>query len=140
MAKKLGLKIINIVISKFTKINDLLINIIKEKSSNNSKIFVHTILSYNFAGISTLKTLSSRGCRILSRTSFLAKLILSNNILCPFVYALKNFPSSTLMPEAEKLFWLNLTNKSSILVSALKLNLNNESLYFESLFNIDVIY
>ena len=77
---------------------------------------------------------------MLSRTSLGAKLIPSNSILCPFVYALKNFPSSILTPEAELLSIENLVNKSSILVSALKLNLNNESSYSESLFNIDVIY
>ena len=74
-----------------------------------------------------------------SKTSLGAKLISSNNILCPFVYALKNCPSSTLRPEAELLSPVNFTNKSSIFVSALKLNLNNESSYSDSLFNISVI-
>ena len=75
-----------------------------------------------------------------SRTSLGARLISSKRILCPLVYALKNCPSSTLSPEAELLSPVNLTSKSSIFVSALKLNLNKESSYFESLFNICVIY
>ena len=52
---------------------------------------------------------------------------------------MKNWPSSTLSPEAELLSPVNLTNKSSIFVSALKLNLNNES-SSSDLFNILVIY
>ena len=75
-----------------------------------------------------------------SSTSLGARFISSNKILWPFVYALKNCPSSTFNPEAELLSPVNLTNKSSIFVSALRLNLSNESSNFEFLFNIFVIY
>ena len=89
---------------------------------------------------STLKILLSKACWIHSRTSLGAKLISSKRILCPLVYALKNWPSSTLSPEAELLSPVNFTRRSSIFVSALKLNLNKESSSSESLFNIFVIY